>query len=64
MGALYDPQAAADWLRSRVQGNLQCDSRRLMPGDGFVAWPGAATDGRRFVASALQAGAAAVLVEQ
>lgn len=64
MGALYDPQAVADWLRSRVQGNLQCDSRRLMPGDGFVAWPGAATDGRHFVASALQAGAAAVLVEQ
>ncbi|MDP2416627.1 MAG: UDP-N-acetylmuramoyl-L-alanyl-D-glutamate--2,6-diaminopimelate ligase [Hydrogenophaga sp.] len=61
---MHHPQAVADWLRSRVQGDLQCDSRRVQPGDGFVAWPGAATDGRRFVATALQAGAAAVLVEQ
>ena len=32
-------------------------------GDGFVAWPGAATDGRRHVAAALAQGAAACLVE-
>ncbi len=64
MQSLHNPQAVADWLRSRVQGHLQCDSRRVRAGDGFVAWPGAATDGRHFVASALQAGAAAVLVEQ
>ena len=64
MQTMQHPQAVADWLRSRVQGDLQCDSRRLCAGDGFVAWPGAATDGRRFVAGALQAGAAAVLVEQ
>ena len=64
MQALQDPQAVANWLRSRVQGDLHCDSRRICAGDGFVAWPGAATDGRRFVSGALQAGAAAVLVEQ
>jgi len=64
MLSMHHPQAVADWLRSRVQGDLQCDSRRVQSGDGFVAWPGAATDGRHFVTAALQAGAAAVLVEQ
>ena len=61
---LNDPMAVAGWLRERVGGGLQCDSRRVAPGDGFVAWPGAATDGRRFVGSALAAGAAAALVER
>ncbi len=35
----------------------------MQPGDGFIAWPGAATDGRRFVAAALASGCTAVLVE-
>lgn len=60
---LNQPQAVADWLRERVTGALQCDSRRVAVGDGFVAWPGAATDGRRYVAAALQSGAVAALVE-
>ncbi len=60
---LSTPQAVADWLRERVTGSLQCDSRRVAAGDAFVAWPGAATDGRRYVAAALQAGAVAALVE-
>ncbi len=30
---------------------------------GFIAWPGAARDGRAFVAQALSAGAGACLVE-
>jgi UDP-N-acetylmuramoyl-L-alanyl-D-glutamate--2,6-diaminopimelate ligase len=60
---LNQPQAVADWLRERVTGALQCDSRRVAAGDAFVAWPGAATDGRRYVAAALQAGAVAALVE-
>ncbi|MBK9362824.1 MAG: UDP-N-acetylmuramoyl-L-alanyl-D-glutamate--2,6-diaminopimelate ligase [Rubrivivax sp.] len=42
---------------------LRADSRRVQPGDGFIAWPGLATDGRRFVPQALAAGAAACLVE-
>ena len=58
-----DPRHIANWLRERVTGELQCDSRRVRPGDAFVAWPGFATDGRRFVPAALQAGATAVLVE-
>jgi UDP-N-acetylmuramoyl-L-alanyl-D-glutamate--2,6-diaminopimelate ligase len=57
------PQAAAAWLRPRVAGTLCADSRRLQRGDAFVAWPGRASDGRRFVAPALAAGAAACIVE-
>lgn len=57
------PQAVTQWLRDRVPGVLHCDSRHIRPGDGFVAWPGAAQDGRRFVRAALDAGAAAVVVE-
>ena len=64
MKTLLHPHAVADWLRERVRGQLHCDSRRVREGDGFVAWPGAATDGRRYVAGALQAGAAAALVER
>jgi len=52
------------WLRARVSGGLQVDSRRVRPGDAFIAWPGAATDGRHYVTDALAAGASAVLVEQ
>ena len=57
------PQEAAQWLRSRVTGTLQTDSRLVQPGDGFIAWPGASTDARRFVDSALAGGASACLVE-
>ena len=57
------PAQAAAWLRERVRGSLLTDSRKLSAGDGFIAWPGAATDGRRFVAEALAAGASACLVE-
>lgn len=64
MRVLQHPQAVADWLHERVRGELQCDSRRVHAGDAFVAWPGFATDGRRFVAPALEAGASAVLVER
>ncbi|HEY5579735.1 MAG TPA: Mur ligase family protein, partial [Rhodoferax sp.] len=58
------PTEAASWLRSRVTGTLQTDSRKLQPGDGFIAWPGAAADARQFVASALTSGAGACLVER
>ncbi|QHE75243.1 UDP-N-acetylmuramoyl-L-alanyl-D-glutamate--2,6-diaminopimelate ligase [Hydrogenophaga sp. PBL-H3] len=63
MKTLDQPQDIAAWLRAKVTGALQCDSRRLQPGDGFVAWPGAATDGRRYVNGALASGAVAALVE-
>jgi UDP-N-acetylmuramoyl-L-alanyl-D-glutamate--2,6-diaminopimelate ligase len=63
MLVLRTPRAAADWLRARVRGELHCDSRKVGAGDGFIAWPGAATDGRKFVPVALQQGAVACLVE-
>ncbi len=44
-------------------GALRSDSRAVQPGDAFIAWPGAAVDGRRFVPQALAAGAAACLVD-
>ncbi|WP_265257553.1 UDP-N-acetylmuramoyl-L-alanyl-D-glutamate--2,6-diaminopimelate ligase [Verminephrobacter aporrectodeae] len=62
--ALDGADAAVQWLRARVSGSLHADSRRIAPGDGFVAWPGAVTDGRAHVADALARGAAACLVEQ
>lgn len=39
------------------------DSRRVAPGDLFVAVPGFHTDGRRFVAGAVERGAVAVVAE-
>lgn len=64
MTTLHTPEDAARWLRQRVRGRLVADSRQVEPGDGFIAWPGAVTDGRRFVASALAQGASACLVER
>ena len=55
---------AVAWLRDRVTGQLRTDSRLVEPGDGFIAWPGGVTDGRKHVASALARGAVACLVEQ
>ena len=63
MTLLNTPQQAADWLHSRVTGSLWTDSRKVGAGDGFIAWPGAATDARRYVDEVLAAGAQACLVE-
>jgi UDP-N-acetylmuramoyl-L-alanyl-D-glutamate--2,6-diaminopimelate ligase len=60
---LHSAHEAAQWLHARVTGTLHCDSREVKPGDGFIAWPGAATDGRKYVAAAMRQGAAACLVE-
>ena len=64
MQTFQTPAQAAQWLRRCVPGRLQTDSRQVGAGDGFIAWPGAARDGRQFVAGALAAGAAACLVER
>lgn len=42
---------------------LQIDSRAVQPGDMFIAYPGAAVDGRQFAKNAAAAGAACVLAE-
>ncbi len=62
--ALKSADAAARWLRSWVTGTLTTDSRQVRPGDAFIAWPGATTDGRRFVPAALAAGATTCIVER
>jgi UDP-N-acetylmuramoyl-L-alanyl-D-glutamate--2,6-diaminopimelate ligase len=61
---LKSPDAAARWLSSWVTGALRTDSRQVQPGDAFIAWPGYASDGRRFVKQALERGAATCLVER
>ncbi len=51
------------WLAERGAVALTTDSRRVAPGAAFIAWPGHAQDGRQYVTAALDAGAAACLVE-
>ena len=63
MVQLTSATEAVQWLRGRITGRLQTDSRLVAKGDAFIAWPGAATDGRAHVAQALARGAAACLVE-
>ena len=55
--------AVLAWLAMRGARTLHTDSRQVGAGDAFIAWPGHAVDGRRFVPQALAAGASACLVE-
>lgn len=52
---------APDAARSLEIGGLALDSRKVRPGDLFAALPGVNTDGRKFIESAIKAGAVAVL---
>lgn len=56
----------AHWLRGVLPPGaaLVADSRAVARGDAFFAYPGEHADGRRFVAQAVQRGAAAVVLEQ
>lgn len=68
MAALHhlpDTAAALAWLRAQGAADLTVDSRAVasLTDVAFIAWPGAARDGRAFVQQALQAGARACLVE-
>lgn len=64
MKILNSPLEAASWLRQRVTGQLRTDSRLVQSGDAFIAWPGAATDGRLFLGAALKQGAHACVLAQ
>ncbi len=44
--------------------DIATDSRRVQPGDLFIAVPGTKTDGSEFIAEALHHGAAAIVVAQ
>ncbi len=43
--------------------SVQCDSRRIKPGDTFVAIRGSRTDGASFIADALSAGAVEIVAD-
>ena len=57
--AASDPRAAALAI-----GGVSSDSRNVKPGDLFVAIAGVKTDGAKFIAQALAAGAAAIAGER
>ncbi|MDY0007203.1 MAG: UDP-N-acetylmuramoyl-L-alanyl-D-glutamate--2,6-diaminopimelate ligase [Spongiibacteraceae bacterium] len=48
---------------SVVVSGLALDSRKVQPGDAFLAYPGDRSDGRDYLREAIARGAAAVLVE-
>jgi UDP-N-acetylmuramoyl-L-alanyl-D-glutamate--2,6-diaminopimelate ligase len=48
---------------ARSATGVAYDSRRVQPGDVFVAVPGLKQDGRRYVGEALERGAAAIVLE-
>ena len=53
------------WIRAAAPGGrLVSDSRRVQKGDVFFAYPGDASDGRRYIAAAVSAGAAAVVYDE
>jgi UDP-N-acetylmuramyl-tripeptide synthetase len=58
--------AILEQLREKgvVVTRLTADSRRVRPGDVFLAFPGAHVDGRDFIAQAMTNGAAAVIAEK
>lgn len=53
---------SGDRLRVHVEG-IMLDSRRIRPGEMFLALPGTAQDGRAFIAEAVARGAVAVAVD-
>lgn len=57
--------AIVQWLRQYTEhgANLKLDSRDIQPGDVFVASKGQQSDGARFISSALENGAVAVLID-
>ena len=65
LGELMGPEAAlpGPWRHVPIVG-LTADSRAVKPGYLFAALPGSRTDGSRYIAEALQRGAAAILVPQ
>src|SRR4029077_3019104 len=56
------PDAAFDERHGgRAIGGVAVDSRKVKPGDAFVAVPGSKADGLAFVPAAIAAGAAAIV---
>lgn len=60
---LHSVHDALAWLAKKGVVSLTTDSRRVMAGDVFIAWPGSTRDGRAYVKDALEKGAFACVVE-
>jgi UDP-N-acetylmuramoyl-L-alanyl-D-glutamate--2,6-diaminopimelate ligase len=63
LAQLLQSECAVPAHLDRTLAGVQLDSRRVRPGDLFLAYKGAAVDGRDFIPAAIESGAAAVLVE-
>jgi UDP-N-acetylmuramoyl-L-alanyl-D-glutamate--2,6-diaminopimelate ligase len=68
MRPLADAALVADtaaWLRTTLPAGarLRSDSRAVVAGDAFFAYPGERSDGRRHIAQAIERGAAAIVWE-
>jgi UDP-N-acetylmuramyl-tripeptide synthetase len=66
--SLTSASSAVAWLQERGATELVTDSRKVQAIHGgktaFIAWPGAAVDGRTFITAALKDGAIAALMEE
>lgn len=62
LATLLKPWIHSDILDLDVLG-LQNDSRAIKPGELFLAYPGASSDGRHYIAQAVSKGAIAVLYD-
>ncbi|MGE5242042.1 MAG: UDP-N-acetylmuramoyl-L-alanyl-D-glutamate--2,6-diaminopimelate ligase [Bacteroidota bacterium] len=60
---LLEGIARVPGIANREIGSLQTDSRRVRPGDLFLALPGMVADGRDYIGDAVAGGAAAVVYE-
>jgi UDP-N-acetylmuramoyl-L-alanyl-D-glutamate--2,6-diaminopimelate ligase len=60
-------QLLKPWLKQEVAdctiNDIKNDSRKVQPGDLFIAYPGAAADGRLFIGKAVSAGAVAIVYD-
>ena len=58
-------QAAGQWLKAKLPAGakLTSDSREVRAGDGFVAFAGQRSDGRKFISAAFEAGARACVFD-
>ncbi|MEY4641351.1 MAG: hypothetical protein RLZZ227_1345 [Pseudomonadota bacterium] len=63
LSTLLQSECAVPPGMDRTLSGVQLDSRRVRPGDLFLACKGDAVDGRDFIPAAIASGAAAVLVE-
>jgi UDP-N-acetylmuramoyl-L-alanyl-D-glutamate--2,6-diaminopimelate ligase len=63
LARLLPEQALPPRISELAVADLQLDSRRLAPGDLFLAVAGERADGRSYIQQAINAGAAAVLTE-